>query len=56
MTQAELAEDCGVTQGVVSMWEIGLCNPGLDNIRKLARILAVTVDELIGTEDDNGPA
>ena len=47
MTQSELAERINVTQGVISMWEIGLCNPGLDNVMKLAQTLHCSIDELL---------
>ncbi|MBQ6518314.1 MAG: helix-turn-helix transcriptional regulator [Anaerolineaceae bacterium] len=55
MTQTELAEKLGVTQGTISMWEIGLCNPTFGNLNKLAFELNVKVDELIGEEYEQEP-
>ena len=52
LTQSELADSVGVTQGVVSMWEIGLCKPALDNIKKIAAALGVTVDELLADPEE----
>ena len=56
MTQTELAEACGVTQKTISALEVNRRNPSYELLIRLAGALAVTVDELIGTEDDNGSA
>lgn len=50
ISQAQLAMMLGVTQGSVSAWETGRWEPSIDMIRKIAQILDVTVDELIGAE------
>lgn len=46
LTQAELAEKLGVSQGVVSFWEIGRNLPEASKLPELARILGCTVDDL----------
>lgn len=47
LTQTELAERLGVTQGAVSQWEHGLAHPSIRLLPKLADILGCTVDELL---------
>lgn len=50
MTQVELAEKLGVTDKAVSKWERDLSCPDIHSIPKLAEVLGVTVDVLMGTE------
>ena len=47
MSQAELAELIGVTNKAVSKWENGKAKPSVDNIRKLADLWKVPVEELL---------
>ena len=47
MSQKELADALGVTQGTVSAWESGRWDPTVENLRAVAKVLGVTVDELI---------
>lgn len=46
MSQLELAEKAGVTQGAVSQWETGESMPRSDKLSELAKILNCTIDEL----------
>lgn len=48
MSQKELADALNVTQGTVSAWESGRWDPTVENLRAAAKVLGVTVDELIG--------
>ena len=48
LSQKQLAEMCGVTQQFIQRIEKGKVNPSIPTIRKIARALSVTVDELIG--------
>ena len=48
MSQKKLAEALGVTQGTISAWESGRWNPAIERVRAAAKVLCVTVDELIG--------
>ena len=48
MSQKELADALGVTQGTISAWESGRWNPTIERVRAAAKVLCVTVDELIG--------
>ncbi len=52
MTQKELGEKVGVKQNTFTNWENGKREPTLDNIIKLANILDVTVDYLLGRSDN----
>ena len=47
MTQNELAEKMNVTDKAVSKWERDLSCPDINTISKLAKILDVSVDELL---------
>lgn len=47
MTQLELAEQMGVTDKAVSKWERDLSFPDVNSIPKLAKILNVSVDQLM---------
>jgi len=48
LTQAQLAEMLNVQQSMISMIENEERNPSVDVLLKLASVLGVTVDELIG--------
>lgn len=47
MTQEQLAEKLGVTPSCITMWETGNRKPDIINLKKLARILGCTTDELL---------
>ena len=47
MTQKQLAEACGVTQGTVAQWEKGLCFPKAGKIPALSRVLGCDSDQLL---------
>ena len=48
LTQEQLAKLLGVTQGAVAQWENGLTHPSFLMLPKVASVLEVSVDELIG--------
>ncbi len=48
LTQARLAELHEVSPRVYNRWEIGSAAPRLDTLAKIADILNVTLDELVG--------
>ena len=52
MTQEELAKKMGVIQPNVHRWEKGLVTPSLETIKKLAKILNVSADGLLFSEED----
>lgn len=47
LTQKQLAEKLGVTQACIGMWEIGCRKPNIVTLKKLAKILGCTADELL---------
>ena len=51
MTQAQLAEQMGVTDKAVSKWERDLSCPDISSIPKLAQVLEVSVDQLMKGEN-----
>lgn len=53
MTQAALAEKCGVVKTAVSMWETGDRKPDIIMLKKLSGILGCTTDELLAPIDIN---
>ena len=50
MTQKDLAQRLGITDRAVSKWERGLNAPDLSTLEPLARILEVTIGDLIAGE------
>lgn len=53
-SQSELAEKVGVTQGFISHIELGIREPGLPTLRKIAAVLGVPVEYLV--KDDQPKA
>ncbi len=51
LTQEELAEALFVSRTAVSKWESGRGYPSLDSLKQISRFFAVSVDELICTEE-----
>jgi transcriptional regulator with XRE-family HTH domain len=47
ISQHELAQALGVTQGAVSHWENGVRKPDIDDIVKIAQLFNCKVDDLI---------
>lgn len=47
MSQRELAEKLGVTQGAVSQWELGNKFPRIRFLPKIAEELGITLDDLL---------
>ncbi|MCL6557700.1 MAG: helix-turn-helix domain-containing protein [Firmicutes bacterium] len=52
LSQTELASKVGVTQGFISHIELGIREPTLKLVRKLAAALGVSVSDLL---DENQP-
>lgn len=47
LSQEEIAEAIGVTQGAVHQWESGKSKPTIDNLKKIATLFNCKVDDLI---------
>lgn len=50
LTQSELAEIMGLSRAAISRWETGNGLPSIEMIDKLARILEITLDEIVKGE------
>ncbi len=46
MTQAELADRIGVSKSAIAKWEVDGGLPDRDNLKKLAKVINVSVDDL----------
>lgn len=55
LTQEELAEKLGISGQAVSKWENDQNYPDISILPQLARLLGVTVDELLSGKQENGP-
>ncbi len=51
LTQKEISVKIGVSEQAVSKWENGVCLPDIYNLKLLARVLNVSVDCLLDTEN-----
>ncbi|WP_455444999.1 helix-turn-helix domain-containing protein [Streptococcus salivarius] len=52
LTQVELASKLGIVQSSYADWERGKKKPTQDNLVKIARILNVSVDYLVGNSEE----
>ena len=50
-TQERLAEELGVSRQAVSKWETGASEPSTANLRALAALYQVSMDDLVGRQD-----
>ena len=50
LTQIELAQRLGISQGTVSYWERGDFEPDFDTLKWLAVFFGVTADYILGSE------
>ena len=51
LTQEELAEALFVSRTAISKWESGRGYPNLDSLKQISRFFAVSIDELICSEE-----
>ena len=51
LSQAELAKRVGVSRSTIAMWETGGSQPDNDALRRIADILGVSTDYLLGRTD-----
>lgn len=52
ISQKEMAENIGVAKSTYSLYESGNREPNVQTIKKIADILNVSADELLGIEDE----
>lgn len=53
LSQKEVAEAIGVAKSTYSLYESGAREPDVNKIRKLAKLLGVTGDALLGLDEDH---
>lgn len=53
MTQGEVAEKIGVAKNTYCNWELGKREPDIMKIKALARLFGVSVDYLVGMEENS---
>ena len=49
--QIQLAKELDVGKSVISLWELGKCEPSLSKLIAMARFFGVSIDYLAGLED-----
>ena len=52
LTQVDIAEKLGISQPAYASWERGIKKPTQENLVKIAQILNVSVDYLVGNSDN----
>jgi len=53
LTQVELASKLGIVQSSYADWERGKKKPTQDNLVKIAQVLNVSIDYLVGNSDEH---
>jgi transcriptional regulator with XRE-family HTH domain len=54
-SQEQMARKLHLTQGAISQWENGLTVPAADQLMALADVFGITVDDLLGREQQGTP-
>ena len=49
--QIELAKALNVSKGIISLWETGLREPGMNSLILLSKYFGVSIDYLVGLEE-----
>ncbi len=52
LTQKQLGEKCGLSEAMIRQYELGLRNPKLENLKKIAKAFGIYVGDLLA---DNFP-
>lgn len=53
LSQEQLAEKINITRQTISNWELGETSPDLNQAKELAKVLNVSLDELVGNDINN---
>lgn len=53
LTQVDVAEKLGISQQAYASWERGVKKPTQQNLVKIAQILKVSIDYLVGNSDED---
>jgi len=51
---SQIGQDLGISKQKISHWQTGYCEPCIDELILLARYFDVSVDYLIGYEQEDG--
>ena len=54
-SQEQMARKLHLTQGAISQWENGLTVPAADQLIAIADVFGITVDDLLGREQQETP-
>ena len=54
LSQPQLANEVGVSKGIISIWENNINEPKATYLKNLAMVLDVSADYLLGLEDESG--
>ncbi len=49
--QVQLAKELDVGKSIISLWELGQCEPTLSKLVAIAKFFGVTIDYLAGLEE-----
>ena len=52
LSQEELSFKLNVARQTISKWESGITTPDMDNLIKISKLFEVSIDELVGNEND----
>ncbi len=52
MTQEDLALRLGVSRQSISKWELGICDPDIQNLKEISKLFSVSFDYLLNDEKD----
>ena len=50
MTQEDLALRLGVSRQSISKWELGICDPDIQNLKEISKLFDVSFDYLLNDE------
>ncbi len=50
MTQEDLALRLGVSRQSISKWELGICDPDIQNLKEISKLFSVSFDYLLNDE------
>lgn len=48
----DIAECCGVSASAVTHWLNGECMPSIENLKKIAQFIGISIDEMLGVSHD----
>ncbi len=51
LSQPQLAEKLGVSNGLISLWENGLREPSMSSLVQMAKVFDVSIDYIVGIEN-----